>query len=95
MEFSLKFFFPLDDPKKVDHLLAQDGAKERLHLVKANLLEEGSFDAAVNGCEGVFHTASPFYHGVTDPQVSNHITCIIYARARVCFICISSNPNVT
>ncbi|GAA0166801.1 dehydratase [Lithospermum erythrorhizon] len=58
----------LGDPKKTAHLLALDGAKERLHLFKANLLEEGSFDAVVEGCEGVFHTASPFYHAVTDPQ---------------------------
>ncbi|KAK1431310.1 hypothetical protein QVD17_07767 [Tagetes erecta] len=58
----------LKDPKKTDHLVKLDGAKERLHLFKANLLEEGSFDAAVDGCEGVFHTASPFYHKVTDPQ---------------------------
>ncbi|XP_057991731.1 phenylacetaldehyde reductase-like [Hevea brasiliensis] len=56
------------DPKKTDHLLALDGAKERLHLFKANLLEEGSFDAAVDGCEGVFHTASPVLFAVTDPQ---------------------------
>ena len=58
-----------DDPKKVDHLLKLDGAKERLHLFKADLLEEGSFDTVVEGCEGVFHTASPFYHDVQDPQV--------------------------
>ncbi|XP_043691624.1 phenylacetaldehyde reductase-like [Telopea speciosissima] len=58
----------LNDPKKTEHLLALDGAKERLHLFKANLLEEGSFDSAIDGCEGVFHTASPFYHAVTDPQ---------------------------
>ncbi|XP_058077513.1 phenylacetaldehyde reductase-like [Magnolia sinica] len=57
-----------NDPKKIEHLLALDGAKERLHLFKANLLEEGAFDAVVDGCEGVFHTASPFYHDVTDPQ---------------------------
>ncbi|KAL1545002.1 phenylacetaldehyde reductase-like [Salvia divinorum] len=56
------------DSKKTQHLLALDGAKERLHLMKANLLEEGSFDSVVNGCEAVFHTASPFYHAVTDPQ---------------------------
>ncbi|XP_042483022.1 phenylacetaldehyde reductase-like [Macadamia integrifolia] len=58
----------LSDPKKTEHLLALDGAKERLHLFKANLLEEGSFDSLVDGCTGVFHTASPFYHAVTDPQ---------------------------
>ncbi|KAI7983618.1 Cinnamoyl-CoA reductase 1 [Camellia lanceoleosa] len=57
------------DPKKTEHLLALEGAKERLHLTKANLLEEGCFDSLVDGCEGVFHTASPFYHDVKDPQV--------------------------
>lgn len=59
-----------DDPKKTEHLLSLEGAKERLHLFKADLLEEGSFDSVVEGCEGVFHTASPFYHAVTDPQVN-------------------------
>ncbi|KAK9673633.1 hypothetical protein RND81_12G180100 [Saponaria officinalis] len=58
-----------DDPKKVEHLHALDGAKERLHIFRASLLEEGSFDAAVEGCDGVFHTASPFHNRVTDPQV--------------------------
>ncbi|GMH00032.1 hypothetical protein Nepgr_001871 [Nepenthes gracilis] len=57
-----------NDPKRTEHLFALDGAKERLHLYKANLLEEGSFDSAIDGCEGVFHTASPFYHDVKDPQ---------------------------
>uniref|UniRef100_A0A1J3EA39 Cinnamoyl-CoA reductase 1 n=2 Tax=Noccaea caerulescens TaxID=107243 RepID=A0A1J3EA39_NOCCA len=56
------------DPKKTQHLLSLEGAKERLHLFKADLLEEGSFDSAIDGCEGVFHTASPFYHDVKDPQ---------------------------
>lgn len=58
-----------NDPKKTRHLLALDGASERLQLFKANLLEEGSYDSVVDGCDGVFHTASPFYHDVKDPQV--------------------------
>ncbi|KAI4306724.1 hypothetical protein L6164_029978 [Bauhinia variegata] len=57
-----------NDPEKVEHLLQLDGAKDRLHLFKANLLEEGSFDSVVEGCEGVFHTASPFHHNIKDPQ---------------------------
>ena len=57
-----------DDPRKTEHLLALEGAEERLQLFKANLLEEGSFDSAIDGCQGVFHTASPFYHDVKDPQ---------------------------
>ncbi|XP_065616919.1 phenylacetaldehyde reductase-like isoform X1 [Quercus suber] len=39
-----------NNPKKTDHLLALDGAKERLKLFKANLLEEGSFDSVVDDC---------------------------------------------
>ncbi|KAK6164130.1 hypothetical protein DH2020_000994 [Rehmannia glutinosa] len=57
-----------NDPKKTQHLLELDGANERLHLIKADLLEEGSFDAVVDGCDGVFHTASPFFLETTDPQ---------------------------
>ncbi|XP_054796680.1 phenylacetaldehyde reductase-like isoform X2 [Prosopis cineraria] len=56
------------DPRKVGHLLKLEGAKERLQLIKANLLEEGSFDQAVEVCEGVFHTASPVAFYVKDPQ---------------------------
>ncbi|EOY32712.1 Cinnamyl alcohol dehydrogenase, 82967-79323, putative isoform 3 [Theobroma cacao] len=57
-----------NDPRKTQHLLALEGAEGRLKLFKATLLEEDSYDAVVEGCEGVFHTASPFYHDVTDPQ---------------------------
>ncbi|KAL6597868.1 hypothetical protein ACP70R_046673 [Stipagrostis hirtigluma subsp. patula] len=57
------------DPKKTEHLRALDGSAERLQLFKADLLEEGSFDAVVEGCECVFHTASPFYNDPKDPQV--------------------------
>ncbi|KAK8593820.1 hypothetical protein V6N12_045893 [Hibiscus sabdariffa] len=56
------------DPKKSEHLLALDGAKERLHLFKAQLLDEGAFDSVVDGCVAVFHTASPFYLNIKDPQ---------------------------
>uniref|UniRef100_A0ACD5ZJ25 Uncharacterized protein n=1 Tax=Avena sativa TaxID=4498 RepID=A0ACD5ZJ25_AVESA len=57
------------DPKKTEHLYALDGSAERLHLFKADLLEEGSFDAIVDGCECVFHTASPFHNNTKDPEV--------------------------
>ncbi|KAI5419796.1 hypothetical protein KIW84_043818 [Lathyrus oleraceus] len=56
------------DPKKVDHLIKLDGAKERLQLFKADLLEQGSFDSIVEGCDGVFHTASPVRFVIDDPQ---------------------------
>eukprot|EP01116_Phalansterium_solitarium_P000421 TRINITY_DN10278_c0_g2_i2.p1 TRINITY_DN10278_c0_g2~~TRINITY_DN10278_c0_g2_i2.p1 ORF type:complete len:245 (-),score=48.04 TRINITY_DN10278_c0_g2_i2:119-778(-) len=40
-----------------------------LKLYEADLLRDGSFDAAVRGADVVYHTASPFIiTGVTDPQ---------------------------
>ena len=59
----------IDDPRKIEHLVSLDGAKDRLHLYKADLLEEGSFDSVVDGCEGVFHTASPVLLSPTHPKV--------------------------
>ncbi|KAB8110558.1 hypothetical protein EE612_047866 [Oryza sativa] len=47
-----------DDPKNA-HLKALDGADERLVLCKADLLDYDSIRAALDGCHGVFHTASP------------------------------------
>ncbi|KAK8693361.1 hypothetical protein V6N13_070946 [Hibiscus sabdariffa] len=57
-----------NDPKKTQHLLSLDGAKERLRLFKAELLDEGCFDSIVDGCQGVFHTASPVLFSASDPQ---------------------------
>ncbi|KAH9667449.1 Cinnamoyl-CoA reductase 1 [Citrus sinensis] len=54
-----------DDPKNA-HLRELEGAKERLALCKADLLDYESLKEAFNGCDGVFHTASP----VTDDPVS-------------------------
>jgi len=72
------------NPKKVDHLVNLDGAKERLQLFKADLLEEGSFDSAVQGCHAVFHTASPFFFGAKDPEV-----CLFGLQwdLCICFMC--------
>jgi nucleoside-diphosphate-sugar epimerase len=50
-----------NNPGKVQHLL--DVAKNspgKLELWEADLLKEGSFDEAANGCDAVFHMASPF-----------------------------------
>ena len=51
-----------------------------MSLIKANLLEEGSFDSAIEGCVGVFHTASPVSFDVKDPQVHacTYITIYIF-----------------
>ncbi|XP_041999835.1 phenylacetaldehyde reductase-like [Salvia splendens] len=60
----------LSDPSKVEHLKALEGAEERLYLCEANLVKEGSFDSVIDGCDVVFHTASPvMLDNVNDPQV--------------------------
>ncbi|GLJ33975.1 hypothetical protein SUGI_0683350 [Cryptomeria japonica] len=49
----------IGDEKKCRPLLDLTGAHERLKLFQADLLQEGSFDSAVEGCQGVFHVANP------------------------------------
>ncbi|KAL5980321.1 NADPH-cytochrome p450 reductase [Asimina triloba] len=47
-----------EDPKNC-HLKALEGAEKRLILCKADLLDREGMQEAINGCDGVFHTASP------------------------------------
>lgn len=50
------------------HLHALPGAAERLELVTADLLQDGAFDRAAEGCEYVVHMASPYVLDAKDPQ---------------------------
>ncbi len=43
-------------------------SKGEIKYFKSDLLTEGSYDEAMEGCELVFHTASPFTIDVKDPQ---------------------------
>ncbi|KAK9987501.1 hypothetical protein SO802_027740 [Lithocarpus litseifolius] len=65
--------------KKLAHLLSLEGARERLRLVKADLMEEGSFDDAIMGCHGVFHTASPVLKPSSDPKARSYLTLYIFS----------------
>jgi len=58
-----------DNKERLKYLDAlADQSKGSIKYFKANLLEEGSYDEAMKGCELVFHTASPFINKVQDPQ---------------------------
>lgn len=75
---NLDFFiiiFLADDPKNT-HLRELEGGKERLILCKADLQDYEALKAAIDGCDGVFHTASP----VTDDPVS------LFLGFSICFI---------
>lgn len=57
------------DRNKVGHLLdIAKGAPGRLELFAADLLDPGSYAAAMEGCSIVFHMASPFVRDVSDPM---------------------------
>lgn len=53
---------------KYAFLMELPGAAERLELCEGRLLEEGSFDEAMSGCQWAIHTASPYALDVEDPQ---------------------------
>ncbi|XP_050367475.1 phenylacetaldehyde reductase [Argentina anserina] len=49
----------LSDDGETKHLEALEGAPARLRLFQIDLLDYASISAAVHGCSGVFHLASP------------------------------------
>ncbi|KAB8107615.1 hypothetical protein EE612_042506, partial [Oryza sativa] len=59
------------------HLKALENAGERLRLFKADVLDYGSVAAAIAGCDGVFHVASPVTSGrPTNPEVDIIATAV-------------------
>ncbi|MBK8580728.1 MAG: NAD-dependent epimerase/dehydratase family protein [Flavobacteriales bacterium] len=58
-----------NDEKKVAHLKeAASKSKGQIKFFAGDLLKPGSYKAAMEGCELVYHTASPFTTDVKDPQ---------------------------
>jgi nucleoside-diphosphate-sugar epimerase len=57
------------DTQKIQHLTALKASPGKLKLFKAHLLDFGSFDDPMQGCELVIHTASPFFiTGIKNPE---------------------------
>lgn len=63
---------PVRNPDSLESLRFLRGIEKetdgKILFFKADLLAEGSYDKAMEGCELVFHTASPFINSVKDPQ---------------------------
>ena len=57
-----------ENMKKVKHLLDLPKASTHLSLFRADLVEEGSFDDAIQGCSGVFHVATPMTYSLDQDQ---------------------------
>ncbi|GLJ18905.1 hypothetical protein SUGI_0337880 [Cryptomeria japonica] len=57
------------DPNEKGHLQALEGANERLKLFQLDVLDYDAMAAAISGCAGVFHLASPCtLEEIKDPQ---------------------------
>nr|ACV49882.1 dihydroflavonol 4-reductase [Scutellaria viscidula] len=54
--------------EKVKHLTELPQADTKLTLWKADMSIQGSYDKAVQGCEGVFHMATPMDFESNDPE---------------------------
>lgn len=58
-----------NDKEKIKYLQQlADQNHGTIKFFEADLLKPGSYDKAMEGCELVFHTASPFINKVNDPQ---------------------------
>jgi nucleoside-diphosphate-sugar epimerase len=58
-----------DDSQKLHYLnTLADQSEGSVRYFKSDLLDKGSYADAMEGCELVFHTASPFVTHVEDPQ---------------------------
>lgn len=71
---------------KYSHLKKLDKASENLKLFKADLLNYDSLHRAIEGCDGVFHVASPVPSGsVPNPEasVSNYSLILVLAIANM------------
>ena len=72
LDEGLTIHAPVRDPEKKEKLKYLNGlavqALGKIKYFKADLLEPSSYDEAMEGCELVYHTASPFTSKIKDPQ---------------------------
>ncbi|WVZ10434.1 hypothetical protein V8G54_014964 [Vigna mungo] len=80
-----------EDVEKVGFLSELSGGKERLKILKADLLVEGSFEKAVTGVDGVFHTASPVLVPVDENVQKNLIDPCVKGTLNVLNSCLKAN----
>ncbi|XP_020235266.1 putative anthocyanidin reductase [Cajanus cajan] len=85
------------DPEKSLHFLPLWKGNDRLRIFKADLNEEGSFDEAVKGCDGVFHVAASKEYKVDETEnieayvQANIIDPAIKGTINVLKSCLNSN----
>ncbi|XP_074309467.1 tetraketide alpha-pyrone reductase 2-like [Silene latifolia] len=76
--------------EKVGYLWELNGARERLKIMKADLMVEGSFDEAIQGVDGVFHTAAPVLVPYDDNVYANLVEPSINGTLNVLKSCVKA-----
>lgn len=79
----------LGDESKVGLLKSFPYAEERLHLFEADIYKPQEFEVAIQGCEIVFHVATPLQH-TTGYKYNDKIEATISAVKNIAEVCIQS-----
>lgn len=67
--FYLKVLYDITDKKKdISYITNLPGASEKLKIFNADLSKPDSFNAAIEGCVGVFHVAHPMDPNGKEPE---------------------------
>ena len=77
LSLMLQLKVSLNFSEKSLNLLKEWDGGERLRIFKADLQEDGSFDAAVRGCSGLFHVAASMQFEVPVEENVGNVLCII------------------
>ncbi|KAL5571390.1 hypothetical protein UlMin_020987 [Ulmus minor] len=80
----------LDDVSKVRLLKSFPGADTRLVLFEADIYNPDSFENAIQGCDFVFHVATPLLHSETSVQYKNTSEASVGAAKSIAMCCTRS-----
>ncbi|XP_069146260.1 NADPH HC-toxin reductase 1-like [Solanum lycopersicum] len=79
----------LEDESKVGLLKSLSGADKRLKLFKADIYKAEEFEEAIQGCEFVFHVATPLLHS-QGSQYKDRTEATVDGVKKIGMICLKS-----
>lgn len=79
----IRLYYQFEADNKNSYLLDLEGAKERLSVCRADLLDRDNLNGVFRGCNGVFHIASPMFN--TDPVSSHNFLKLEDIRTRAAY----------
>ncbi|KAL5571387.1 hypothetical protein UlMin_020984 [Ulmus minor] len=80
----------LDDAWKLSLLKSFPGADSRLALFKADMYNPDEFQNAIQGCQCVFHVATPLFHTQTSLKYKNTIEATVDAAKSIAMFSVRS-----